>query len=148
MAHSTVVANPQSMYSPWSTSLPPSHSAQTAQLGGQEKSFTDNETAHLKVDVHKAVASSFTQIQHTHSNESAPLASTSLHQWKAVRSGQPTYVARPSNIVASPSSNPSAEDDNNAISPGGCDVRPTSAAPARPPCWRGATFRQDYLGYV
>ena len=71
----------------------PPHSAQTAQLGGLEKSFTDNETAQLKVDVNTDAATSFTQIQYTRSNEFAPLASPV--ESSEIRS---TCSARPSNI--------------------------------------------------
>ena len=56
--------------------------------------FTDNETAQLKVDVHTAAATFFTQIQYTRSIEFALLASPV--ESSEIRS---TYAARPSNIV-------------------------------------------------
>ena len=62
--------------------------------GGLEIFFTDNETAQLKVDVHPAAATFFTQIQHTHNNEFVPLASPVENS--EIRS---TYAARPSKIA-------------------------------------------------
>ena len=54
----------------------PSHSAQTAQLGGLEKiSPTIRQHSLLGVDVHPVAAHISTHIQHTHNNEFAPLAS-------------------------------------------------------------------------
>ena len=63
-------------------------------VGWKTISPTMRQHSSKQIDVHTAAATSFTQPQHTHSIEFAPLASP-------VESSEirPTYAARPSNIV-------------------------------------------------